>query len=148
MVSKLLALYSTVELGSQPNVKVRGPPPCFHKADPKQLRSTAVVATFSIVETPSTGGEPSTFMSDRKQLLWSFSNQFEAASYPLLVLVCGLLSTKDYTTLCPLLWSYSLADSDPKILAPVRCGWPFVLAAIDSSLDMFPGHAMCREMRK
>jgi len=79
-----------------------------------------VLATFSIVESASTGIEPSALMSDRRQLLWSFSNRFEAVSYPLLVLVCGLLSTKDYTTLCPLLWSDSLADSDPKILAPVR----------------------------
>lgn len=78
-----------------------------------------VLATFSIVESP-TGTEPSALMFDRKQLLWSFSNRFEAVSYPLLVLVCGLLSTKDYTTLCPLLWSDSLAGSDPKILAPVR----------------------------
>jgi len=80
-----------------------------------------VLATFSIVESSSTGtSEPSTLMFDRRQLLWSFSNRFEAVSYPLLVLVCGLLSTRDYTTLCPLLWSNSLADSDPKILAPVR----------------------------
>lgn len=94
-----------------------------------------VLATFSIVETPSTGGESSTFMSDRKQLLWTFSNRFEAASYPLLVLICGLLSTKDYITLCPLLWSYSLAHSDPKILASTcflamqcaeKCGNDFV----------------------
>ena len=79
-----------------------------------------MLATFSIVETPSNGSEPSTLMSNRKKLLWSFSNRFEAASYPLLVLVCGLLSTKDYTTLCPILWSDSLTHSDPKILVPVR----------------------------
>jgi len=124
MVSKLLALYSTVELGSQQNVKVRGLVALSHKADLEQLRSTMVLATFSIIETPSTGSEPSTLMSHRKQLLWLFSNRFEAASYPLLVLVCGLLSTKDYTTLYPILWSDSLADSDPKILAPVRCRRP------------------------
>lgn len=86
-----------------------------------------ILATFSIAETSSMGGEPSTFMSDRRQLLWSFSNRFEAASYPLLVLMCGLLSTRDYTTLCPLLWSDSLANLDPKILAPVRGGTPCVL---------------------
>ena len=104
-----------------------------------------VLATFSIVETPSTSAEPSTLMFDRKQLLCSFSNRFEVASYPLLVLVCGLLSTKDHSTLCPLLWSDSLEDSDPKILAPVRNGGPRVLAATDINLlsDMFPGYAMC-----
>ena len=79
-----------------------------------------VLATFSIVDTPSTGNEPSTLMFDRKQLLCSFSNRFEAVSYPLLVLVCGLLSAKDYASLCPLLWLASLAESEPKILAPVR----------------------------
>lgn len=90
-----------------------------------------VLATFSIIEAPSTRSEPPTLMSDRRQLLRSFSNRFEAASYPLLVLVCGLLSTKDYTTLHPLLWSDSLADSDPKILAPVGYRRPYVLAATD-----------------
>jgi hypothetical protein len=107
-----------------------------------------VLATFSIVETPSTGGESPTLVSDRKQLLWSLSNRFEAASYPLLVLVCGLLSTKDYTTLYPLLWSDSLADSDPKIIAPVRCARPCILTATDPSLDVFPGYAMCRKVWK
>jgi len=107
-----------------------------------------VLATFSIVETPSTGGESSTFMSDRKQLLWTFSNRFEAASYPLLVLICGLLSTKDYVTLCPLLWSYSLAHSDPKILAPVRSAGSRVLSVTDTPLDVFPGYAMRREVRQ
>jgi hypothetical protein len=134
MMSKLLALYSTGELGSQPT-KVKGLIVLFpeSKADIEQLRSTIVLATFSIVETPSTGNEPPTLMSDRKQLLCSFSNRFEAVSYPLLVLVCGLLSTKDYTTLCPLLWSYSLADSDPKILAPVRGGGSCFLIVTDPS---------------
>ena len=107
-----------------------------------------VLATFSIVETPSTGGESHTLMSERKQLLWSFSDRFEAASYPLLVLVCGLLSTKDYTTLCPILWSDSLADPDPKILAPVRCARPCALTMAYLFLDLFPGYAMCREMWK
>ena len=79
-----------------------------------------VLATFSIVESPSTSTEPSALMFDRRQILWSFSNRFEAVSYPLLVLICGLLSTKDYITLCPFLWSDSLTDSDPRILAPVR----------------------------
>ena len=81
-------------------------------------------------------------MSDKKQLLWSFSDRFEAVSYPLLVLVCGLLSTRDYTTLCSILWSDSLADSDPKILAPVRSCGSRVLIATELSLDMFPGHAV------
>jgi len=107
-----------------------------------------VLATFSIIETPSTGNEHPTFMFDRKQLLWSFSNQFVAVSYPLLVLVCGLLSTKDYTTLCPLLWSGSLADSDPKILAPVRSRGSRVPTVTDLHLDVFPGHAVRREMWK
>ena len=144
MVSKLLALYSTVELGSQPNAKVRRLTALLleSQANLEQLRSTMVLATFSIVETPSTSNEPSTFMPDRKQLLWSLSNRFEAASYPLLVLVCGLLSTKDYTTLCPLLWSDSLADSDPKILAPVRSAHPCALTATNRSLDVFSGDAM------
>lgn len=84
-------------------------------------------------------------MFDRKQLLWSFSNRFEVVSYPLLVLVCGLLSTKDHSTLCPLLWSDSLEDSDPKILGPVRNRGSHVLAATDVNLplDMFPSYAMC-----
>lgn len=107
-----------------------------------------VLATFSVVETPSTGNEPSTLMLDRKQLLRSFSNRFEVVSYPLLVLVCGLLSTKDYIALCPILWSDSLADSEPKILAPVRSRRYYVPAATDLPLDVFPGHAMRREMRK
>lgn len=107
-----------------------------------------VLATFSIVETPSMGTEPSTLMFDRKQLLWSISNRFETVSYPLLVLVCGLLSTKDYTTLCYLLWSDSLADSDPKILAPVRSHGSRVISVTEPPLDMFSGHAVRREMRK
>lgn len=107
-----------------------------------------VLATFSIVETSSTGGESSTFMSDRKQLLWTFSNRFEAASYPLLVLICGLLSTKDYTTLCPLLWSRSLTHSDPKILASVRSTSSRILTVADTPLDVFPGYAMRREVRQ
>ena len=109
-----------------------------------------ILATFSIVETPSTSNsnEPSTLMFDRKQHLWSFSNRFEAVSYPLLVLVCGLLSTKDYTSLCPLLWSDSLADSDPKVLAPVRSYGSRVLTATELSLDVFPGYAVRREVRK
>lgn len=148
IVSKLLALYSTVELGSQPSVKVRGSFYRSHKPDLEQLRSTMVLTTFSIVETPSTGSEPSTLMSDRKQLLWSFSNRFEAASYPLLVLVCGLLSAKDYIALCPLLWSDSLADSDAKILAPVGYSSLCVLTATNPPLDMLPCYAMCREMWK
>ncbi|KAF9653663.1 hypothetical protein BDM02DRAFT_3135161 [Thelephora ganbajun] len=120
MVSKLLALYSATELGSRSNAKSRG---------------TMVLSTFPVVETPSTGNEPSTLMSDRKQLLWSFSNRFEAVSYPLLVLVCGLLSVKDYAALCPLLWSDSLTDPDPKVLAPTcflamqcaeKCGGEFI----------------------
>ena len=105
-----------------------------------------VLATFSIVETPSTGNEPSTMMSDRKQLLRLISNRFEAVSYPLLVLVCGLLSTKDYITLCPLLWSNSLADSEPRILAPVRSYTSRFLTTTDLPPDMFPGHAVRREM--
>ena len=105
-----------------------------------------VLATFSIVETPSTGNEPSTLMSDRKQLLGSFSKRFEAVSYPLLVLVCGLLSTKDYITLCPILWSHSLADSEPKILAPVCSQGSRVLTVSDLPSDMFPGYAVRREM--
>jgi len=131
MVSKLLALYSTAELGFQPNPKVKELISLFlrHEADLAQLRSTMVLATFSIVETPSTGIEPPPLMSDRKQLLLSFSNRFEAVSYPLLVLVCGLLSTKDYASLCPFLWSDSMADSDPRVLAPVRIRGPGVPTA-------------------
>ena len=116
------------------------------QSDSEQLRSTMVLATFSIVETPSTGNEPSTLMSDRKQLLGSFSNRFEAVSYPLLVLVCGLLSTKDYVTLCPILWSDSLANSEPKILAPVRSQGSQVLTATDLPSDVFSGYAVRREM--
>ena len=107
-----------------------------------------VLATFSIVETPSTGNEPSTLMSDRKQLLESFSNRFEAVSYPLLVLVCGLLSTKDFVTLCPILWSDSLADSEPKILAPVRGYGSRVPVTTNPSSDLFPGYAVRREVRE
>lgn len=87
-------------------------------------------------------------MFDKKQLLWSLSNRFEAVSYPLLVLVCGLLSTADYITLHSLLWSDSLADSDPKILAPVRSSGSRVLTETDMYLDMFPGYAVRREMWK
>lgn len=105
-----------------------------------------VLATFSIVESPSTGNESSTLMSDRKQLLGSFSNRFEAVSYPLLVLVCGLLSTKDYVTLCPILWSDSLENSEPKILAPVRSQGSRIMIATDRPSDVFPGYAVCREM--
>jgi hypothetical protein len=108
----------------------------------QQLRSTMFLATFSIVETPSTGNEASTFLSDRKQLLRSFNNRFEAASYPLLVLVCGLLSTKDYTTLCPLLWSNSLADSDPKVLAPVRSDVSLTLTSTDPLSDVLSSYAV------
>jgi len=107
-----------------------------------------VLATFSIVETPSAGNEPSTLMSDRKHILGSFSNRFEAVSYPLLVLVCGLLSTRDYVTLCPILWSNSLADSEPKILAPVRSHGSRAPISTDISSDMFPGYAVRREMRE
>lgn len=101
-----------------------------------------VLATFSIVEISSTGNEPSTLMLDRKQLLRSFSNRFEAVSYPLLVLVCGLLSTKDYVTLCPVLWSDSLADPEPSILAPVRSCGLNVPTATDPPLGVFLGYAV------
>ena len=101
-----------------------------------------LLATFSIVEAPSTGNEPSHTMSSRGQLLRSFSNRFEAASYPLLVLVCGLLSTRDYTTLCPLLWSVSLADRDPKILAPVRSDDSCIRVVANRPLDVLPCYAM------
>ena len=118
------------------------------QADSEQPRSTVILTTFSIVETPLTGNEPSTLMSDRKQVLRSFSNRFEVVSYPLLVLVCGLLSTKDYVTLCPILWSDSLASSEPKILAPVRNPRPCVPTVTYQPTGMFLSYAVRREMRE